>query len=745
MRRRPPVVGSLEGWHRVSRPAARRTAVALAGAALAAIAASTAPVAAPAVPGPEGPPATSPAARPSLVLVTLDTTRADHLGSYGWTYAKTPNLDALARRGVRFARCDTAAPITLPSHATLLTGLYPLRHGVRDNGIFALPAGVETVATRLAAAGYDTAAVVSAVVLARRHGLDRGFRIYDDDLGADTAAAGGGQGPASERSAEATTAAALAALARLRSPFFLWVHYFDPHEDYRPPERFAGLGGPTPLYDGEIAYVDEQLGALFRALPAGTAVAVVADHGEMLDEHGESTHGLLPYRAARRVPLILAGPGAPAGRVDECLVRTADVAPTLLAWAGVAAPGGLDGAPLLPLAPTTASTSSPGCDRTSYTESFLPYFAYGWYPLRTLSDGRSLYLRGPRPSLYSLPDDPAEEHDLAAGRPAETAAWERRLRGLVGAAHESLDDPAAVAGAATSVDSDLARRLASLGYLSGGGTGAGATGGRAADSLPDPRERTAEAKRIHRLAARLRDGDCAAALAELERLAADDPHDFTLLSMTGECLRDLARPAEALTWFRRAEREAPRSAVPVASAAGSLLALGREDEAIEEHRRALALDPSLAASAANLARLLRGRNDPAGAREVLSRALAAGSHSPEVWMEQGLALVDLGRLDEALGSFREAARRNPGDPAPLEDAGHAAFQLGKFVEAVRLYEEALRRAPDRGDLWKTLGAVYLVQLDDGAEALRAFRAALALETDPGERTRLEEVIEELSE
>ena len=225
------------------------------------------------------------------------------------------------------------------------------------------------------------AAVVSAVVLARRHGLDQGFRIYDDDLGRGYATGT----EVVERQAEATTAAALAALGKLRPPFFLWVHYFDPHEEYRPPTRFAdAVGGPHRLYDGEIAYVDEQLGLLLRKLPADADVAVVGDHGEMLGEHGEVSHGLLPYRGARRVPLILAGPDVPVGRVSECLVRTADVAPTLLGWAGVEPPTGLDGAALLPL------STGAGCDRSSYTESLLPFFSLQVVPA-------ARHLRWPRP------------------------------------------------------------------------------------------------------------------------------------------------------------------------------------------------------------------------------------------------------------------------------------------------------------------------------------------------------------
>ena len=681
-----------------------------------------------AVPGGAAKP--SPPVRPNLVLITLDTTRADHLGSWGWPYAHTPNLDALARRGARFERCDTAAPVTLPSHATILTGLLPPHHGVRDNGTFALPPSVPTVASRLRQVGYDTAAVVSAVVLARRHGLDQGFRVYDDDLGAGYALGT----VVSERPAEATTAAALAALATLRPPYLLWVHYYDPHEEYRPPTRFADAAtGPNRLYDGEIAYMDEQIGVLLAKLPPSTVVVVVGDHGEMLGEHGELTHGLLPYRGARRVPLIVAGPGIAAGRALDCLVRTADVAPTLLALGGVAG-SGLDGSSLLPLAGSDAAATT--CDRSTYTESFLPFFAYKWYPLRTLSEGGWLYLDAPRPSLYRLASDPDEKADLALANPRLAAPWGAKLEKLLAGMGESLRGTARPENV---LDDEQRRQLQSLGYLGGGG------GGEISAELPDPRQRTAEAQALHAAAEAVQQGRCAQILPELDRIVRQDPHNFPALSLAGECLRDAKRHEAALALFRRAAAENPLSAVPVASVAGSLLELGRKAEAEREYRHALALDPSQAESASNLARLLRGRGDRAGAGAVLGAAIAAGCHAPSVFLERGVLAAESGELEPALRDFREAARRSPTDPVPLENAARAAFHLGRARESAQLYETLLRLRPERGDLWKTLGAIYLGPLADGHAAAQAFRQALRLEQDPQERSRLEAMLRELGE
>ncbi len=665
-------------------------------------------------------------ARPNLVLLTLDTTRADHLGAWGWPHARTPHLDALAARGVRFVRCDTAAPITLPSHSTLLTGLFPPRHGVRDNGTFVLDRKVTTVAETLAAAGYDTAAVVSAVVLARRHGLDQGFRSYDDELGPADATGM----VESERTAEVTTTAALAALTRLQAPFFLWVHYFDPHEEYRPPAAFADRAtGPHRLYDGEIAFIDSEVGRLLARLPAETVVVVVGDHGEMLGDHGELTHGLTLGPGARRVPLMLAGPGLPGGVRRDCLVRTADVAPTLLALAGAAVPAGLDGRSLLSL----ARDGGP-CERSSYAESFLPFFAYKWYPLRAISDGGSLYLAAPRPSLFDLERDPAEVQDLAPSSPKRMEVWGRRLDELLAALGERLN---VTLQADDVISEEQRRQLQALGYVGASG------GGTVAATLPDPRAMTAIARQLHEATEQVQQGRCKEILPALQGIVRQDPHNFPALTLAGQCLEEAGKLETALGLFEQASRENGLSAIPIANAAGVLLALGRKAEAEREYRRALTLDPTQAESASNLGRLLRERGAAGEALGVLEAAVRAGGHGPAVYLERGLARAELGRLGEALADFREAARRNPTDPVPLENAARAAYQLGRKRESAQLYEQLLRFAEERVDLWKTLGALYLYELDEPERAANAFRRALVKEPDPAERAKLNELLGEL--
>jgi len=662
---------------------------------------------------------------PAVVLITLDTTRADHLGAWGWPHARTPNLDALAARGTRFARCDSAVPITLPSHATILSGLYPPRHGVRDNATFVLAESVETVAEGLAAGGFDTAAVVSAAVLARRYGLAQGFRLYDDDL----AAGGAGDPDAVERRAAATTAAATALLPTLRRPYFLWVHYFDPHEDYAPPPPYAAQArGPHAAYDGEIAYMDAEIGRLLAALPADATVLVVGDHGEMLGDGGEPTHGLLLGHGARRVPLLLAGPGIPGGRTVDCLTRTADVAPTLYRLAGLAPPAGLDGASLLPL------LDGDDCGRTSYAESFLPFFAYRWYPLRAFSEGRWLYVHGTRPGLYDLAADPAESRDVAAEQPAIAGRLAALLKALLAAMGERLEGKVS---AERALSDEERARLESLGYVGGG------AGGEVRHDLPDPRDMVGVAADVHRAAKLVRQGRCADALPLLLGVTRRDRYNFPAYNQAGLCLLEAGRLRSALNAFERAAQVNPQSAVPLKNAGNALLRLGEARRAEEVFARAFELDPISPGVASNLAALLRGRGAAAEAAAVLERAFAAGSRHPGLYLERGMLAAARGDVAAAFDDFLAAAERDPHNPVPLDNAAKAAELLGRPQQAAELYRRSLDLDPGRPALWAALATLYLQQLGDRDGARHALEQAIAAEPDPGRRARLEDFLRQL--
>jgi len=253
------------------------------------------------------------------------------------------------------------------------------------------------------------------------------------------------------------------------------------------------------------------------------------------------------------------------------------------------------------------------------------------------------------------------------------------------------------------------------------------------------------AGRLHLSVKKVQEGKCPEALPELQAITQADPHNFPALTLTAQCLQAGGKYEAALLLFRRAAQENQLSAVPAANMAGCLLQLGRADEAIAEYRRALVLDPTQAESAANLARLLRQRGGRDEALRILDDAIAAGSYAPQVFMERGLAMADAGKFSEALANFREAAQRNPLDPIALENAARAAYQSQRYTESAQLYEQLLRLSPDKSGYWKTLGALYLFQLNDRSNSLRAFRGALRLESDPEERAKLEEIIRELEQ
>jgi len=374
----------------------------------------------------------------SLLLITLDTTRADALGCYGGPDWITPNLDRLAREGVRFEQARTVTPITLPSHATILTGLYPFEHGIRDNGTFQLPDKIETITERLKRAGYTTHAITGAFVLHSSFGLDQGFDKYIDvpriklSLG----------GSEDQRTAGEVVDEALRALkeAGADQPVFLWVHFFDPHFPYEPPpvymqQALKGLSSATKnsrqrcLYHGEVAYMDNEIGRLIEGLQdaqpdRGWLIAAVADHGEGLGDHDEDTHAFLLYDTTVRVPMILHHNSLPEGKVVSEPVSVSDLAPTLMRLLGIP----FEKAAGTDLTPYFSATDQGPEASLLYFETARPYYNYNWSPLFGIVENGYKLIDGPDPQLYDPFADAAEREDLAARFPEKV----KSLRGKFG-------------------------------------------------------------------------------------------------------------------------------------------------------------------------------------------------------------------------------------------------------------------------------------------------------------------------
>jgi len=532
----------------------------------------------------EPPPAVAPAPT-SLLLVTIDTLRADRLGTYGDSRARTPTIDRLAREGTLFEQAFTVAPITLPAHASLMTGRLPPEHGVRGNVGFTLPADIPTLAEAFQKRGATTAAFVGGFPLARGTGLERGFAMYDDAFGR----AEGLHYEFSERRAHMVVTSALTWLTAQRGPVFLWVHFFDPHAPYAPPPSFRD---PDP-YRGEVAACDAALAhllAVWEAGPEPSIIAVVSDHGEAFGEHGEASHSLFVYDTTLRVPLILRGPGVPAGRRVRGAVSTADLPATLLARFQTP----FRGQDLLAL-PGDPVSAGP-----LYAETLAPRLEFGWSDLRAWRKGRFKLIRAPRPELYDLAADPEEQRDLARVDPRQLAELERELQAWLPTTE--LEHRSAVAPEAE-------ERLRSLGY-----TQAPATRGSAAD----PKDKRELARRIAAATGPFKDyAEAARVYKQLQRL--DPPNPLVNLRLADALLRS-GQAQASLVPYRRVLDAGARTADPFVGLATALLELGRLDEAGRVLGSGLEVAPRSGQLNYNLGELARARGDQAEARRLYALA-----------------------------------------------------------------------------------------------------------------------------
>jgi choline-sulfatase len=670
--------------------------------------------------GPSG--ATTPTRAPDILLITLDTTRADRLGSYGYGAAATPHLDRLAREGVRFERALSPVPLTLPAHASLMTSRDPFRHGVRNNGHFVLPDDVPTLAEALAARGYDTAAFVSSFVLDRQFGLARGFGHYDDAL--DDPVPGQFVSLELERRGDRTVAAARAWLGEAARrdagrPYFVWVHLYDAHEPYAPPSPFRERFEGRP-YDGELAFQDAVVGELLEATGFGGAasplVVVAGDHGESLGEHGESTHGLFVYDGVLRVPLIVAWPPRVRPATVSTPVRLVDLAPTILDLAGGPGLDGADGLTLRGLLEGRGRADEPA---PAYAETYFPEFFMQWAPLRALHAGRWKYIDAPEPELYDLTADPAEQVNLAARELARAATMKRALEGTVGAGRGRL--------ASTPISGEARERLTSLGYLSA----AAPQPADAAGHRPDPKrmlplyERLLEGNRQLGIGAAPR----AARLAR-EVLAQDAGNAFAQL-LLGRAALAGGQPSDAIAALTAYLAVVPGSADAHHWMALAHLQLGDRARALAEEEAALVLDPRHTAALGLKAGLLfsSGRRDEA--LRLLVEASARDAANVSLRLELADLLTDAGRYQEAETAFRAVLDRRPRDARALVGHGLALGALGRPGEALAAFTSAVEADPrhvearfGRGEVLEQLGRLDEARADFSFVATSAERSDL---------------------
>jgi arylsulfatase A-like enzyme/Flp pilus assembly protein TadD len=579
-------------------------------------------------------PESKPAPR-NVLLITIDTLRADHVGAYGYTRARTNTLDQIAKNGALFERAYAAAPITLPSHATLMTGRYPPGHGSRDNGL-RVSATVPTLATELRSRGFATGAFVAAFPLDHQFGLDRGFDVYGDHLprGADGKLAN--ERPAADVVNDAIKWLNKFAVSNLQSAFFLWVHVFEPHAPY-------GDGSSTrptiERYDDEIATADREIGRLVAALggaAADTLVIAAGDHGEAFGEHGEYAHSIFVYDTTLRVPLVMSGPGIPAGARVADAVTLADVAPTVMRALGVPMKD-VDG---IDLSPAFSRKALPA--RELYAESFAPLVEFGWAPLRALRTGNRKLIAAPKPELFDIGQDPGETKNLAGVE--STREFEARVNRYSGP-----DLPSAAVA-----DREAAERLRALGYSSGNSI---SNLQSAISNRPDPKDRRELAARI----ARVTSGELTGPdlLAALEGIVKEDPRNGQAQVRLGYARLQAGDCARAEPAFHAAAAAGLPSAdvyLGLATCLGRRGDLNGAERALAEARR---IEPGNPLVTANLGLVQASHGDFPAAIQSLTAALAADPALDEARFNLAVVYAKAGRRAEAAATASDLLVRLP--------------------------------------------------------------------------------------
>ena len=646
-------------------------------------------------------------ARPNLLLITLDTLRADHVGAYGAAQARTPRLDGLAARGARFEHAQTAIPLTGPSHATILTGQYPPVHGVRDNVVFALGDQHRTLAEMLREKGYRTGAFVGAYTVAGAFGFRQGFDVFQENFKE-------GSGAGAQRRANEVADDAIAWLdAPASGPFFAWLHFYDPHAPYDPPEPYKSAFAGRD-YDGEIAFTDEQVGRVLDALEAAgheadTVVAVLADHGESLGEHGELTHGVLIYESALRIPFLLAGPGVPAGVVAKPRVGTVDLVPTVLGLLGLEPRSDLPGRDLRPALRGERLGAEP-----FYSESLFGRLTCRWSSLRGITEGDYKLVAGSRSELFNLAEDPGEERDLADREGARLEKMKAILRVAL-----SKMAPGGDSARTAAIAPDQEAMLRSLGYVAG----SGGKGELDEEHLPDPRDHVRLYERLEVLQ-RPQTITLGQALPEAVAIEDQDPgNPFAAQTVASLAYRTGRLGLSARAYRRALELDPDRPSIR--QSFGKLLReLGRLEESENELRLAVEQTDAddLRTRASLVATLvLRGKTEEAG--RLVADLTAKDPRSLDVLHARGRWLIALGRVEEA-GSVLTEAAKGP-DTDPLVELAVAWLDKGDAARAQAAAEAALERVPGQPWAQAVLGQALVRQgrRDDGLAVLRRAVAA----------------------
>ena len=656
---------------------------------------------------------------PNVLLISIDTLRADRVGAYGYAGGQTPALDALAARGLRFEQAATVTPLTLPAHTSLLTGTFPAFHGVRDNGQFYVRDELTTLAEVMKANGYRTGGFIGAFVLDRRWGIAQGFDMYFDDFDLSKYQLAAGIDAAQRPGREVVDHAIEWLRQPSDRPFFAWVHLYDPHAPYDAPEPIAARFPRTlsGAYDAEVAEADMQVGRLIDWLrDAGaldrTLIVAVGDHGESLGEHQEQQHGFFVYDATTRIPLIVAGPSIPS-RVVRDQVRITDVMPTILDVCRIAAPAAVQGATLMPAA------EGKRLDLLALSESWYPRYHYGWSELTAVRDGRYTFVAAPRRELYDTQTDPGETKDLSRDNPRLADTLERAL-----AAMNAKTASGSTAQAPQEVDADVEERLRALGYVGG------SVSPRALEDRPrgDPKDKIGLYNLLKQAGTDSVSGRLDEAVAKVQRVLAADADVVEAYIILGNLHGKAKRSDAAIAAYRKAlalDDRNENAAFALALAykqAGRAVDLAAAEAGFE---RVQQMNPRSTKAAWQLADIAARRHEFARAEQLLTAALGSGSvDRPPFLLKRGEARIELSKTADAEHDLREALRLKP-------DLQMAHYDLGVLYEArsepAKAIDEYRAELAAHGTVYQAHFnlAKLLARTGSTREAVDHFRAAVA--------------------
>jgi arylsulfatase A-like enzyme/Tfp pilus assembly protein PilF len=633
-------------------------------------------------------------ARPNVILISIDTVRADHVSCYGARGVSTPTVDALARDGIVFDRAMAQVPLTFPSHASLMTALYPFQNGAQDFTSPPLDARFRTVAQALHEHGYSTGAVVSSFALDHSWGLARGFDSYDDAFSPESYSKA--EAGLVERKAEESVTHALSWLKKTpRQPFFLWLHLYDPHSPYHPPEPFLSKFLDRP-YDGEIAYADQQMGRLIDWLKQsrlydGTLIIVVSDHGESLGDHGEKEHGFFLYNSTLRVPLIIkppAGSGYKSGR-NQSFAEIAGIPATILKFTGIT--------DAMSKVAAGALLGGAGDSHSAYSETFYPFNSFGWSPLHSLQSGRFHLIEAPSVELYDVVADPEEKNNLAASQAGTLAVLRQKLQDIL-QKRSYQQSP----GTASSLSSEAQEKLRALGYFAYRSPVPQAT---LLEGLADPKTKLAEFNALLDAQDAIHAGDYGRGRALLNSIREKDPRIYIVPFYLGEAALAQREWQEAAAEFTKCLQLSPEFVQAMTGLARALTLQGRTEEGREWAQKALALDSQSYQALYELG-FLEAKRDRTRAIEYYKRALAIQPSFAPLQRDLGLLELQEGNFPDSARHLGRAVGLGINDASIFNSLGIAYARTGKVSEAVEVYRKALALSPEVAEIHVNLASAY---------------------------------------